>query len=198
MRTDAAVTGQSYDRAVHHVAFIRNVNQGQRGHPSTTDLLASFADAGCPDAVAFQSNGTLVFSSATPDAVLADALLALAARSGLEREGFRMPLPDLARLVDVHAGQPDGNRRELTLHTGGVIDASDPAVIREASHRRCTVVDAGLGWAVLLNERDRESNGTPVVERLTGARATSRGIPTLVRLVDRFGAGADQGRNRSE
>jgi uncharacterized protein (DUF1697 family) len=171
---------------VQHVAFIRNVNQGQGGHPSTADLVGAFVDAGCPDAVAFQSNGTIVFETDDPDAAIADALAALEARSGIAREGFGMPLSDLARIVEAHAGEPEGHRRELTLHTGGVIAASDPDVMREAAHRRCRVVDAGPGWAVLLNERDRESNGTPVVERLTGARATSRGIPTLTRLVDRF------------
>ena len=99
-----------------------------------------------------------------------------------------MPLPALARIVDAHAGEPDARRRELTLHAGDLIDPADPDVVREAAHRRCMVVDSGPGWAVLLNERDQESNGTPVIERLTGARATSRGIPTLMRLVDRFAA----------
>ena len=171
---------------MQHVAFFRNVNQGQRGHPSTADLVGAFADAGCPDAVPFQSNGTIVFVATDPETVIADAVVALANRTGLEREGFGMPLPALARIVDAHAGEPDARRRELTLHTGDLIDPADPDVVREATHRRCAVVDSGPGWAVLLNERDHESNGTPVIERLTGARATSRGIPTLMRLVDRF------------
>ncbi|MCR2763794.1 hypothetical protein NQ152_09770 [Microbacterium sp. zg.B48] len=42
---------------------MRNVNQGQRGHPSTDAILAGFADAGCPDAVTFQSNGTILFDA---------------------------------------------------------------------------------------------------------------------------------------
>ncbi|WP_404431699.1 DUF1697 domain-containing protein [Microbacterium lacus] len=171
---------------MQHVAFFRNVNQGQRGHPSTADLVGAFAAAGCPDAVPFQSNGTLVFAATDPEAVLPHAIIALADRTGLEREGFGMPLPALARIVDAHAGEADARRRELTLHTGAIIDLSDPDVEREAAHRRCTVVHSGPGWGVFLNERDHESNGTAVVERLTGARATSRGIPTLVRLVDRF------------
>lgn len=171
---------------MQHVAFLRNVNQGQRGHPATSDVRAAFADAGAPDAVPFRSNGTIVFAAEDPAAVIADVELALAARTGSAREGFGMPLAAVARIVDVHAGAPDAHRRELTLHRDGVIDADDPEVVREASHRRCRIVDAGAGWAVLLNERDGESNGTPVVERVTGGPATSRGLPTLVRLVDRF------------
>jgi uncharacterized protein (DUF1697 family) len=41
-----------------HVALLRNVNVGQRGHPSTDDLLSAFAAAGATHAVSFQSNGT--------------------------------------------------------------------------------------------------------------------------------------------
>ncbi|MFM2354033.1 MAG: hypothetical protein RLZZ608_1439, partial [Actinomycetota bacterium] len=34
-----------------HVALLRNVNVGQRGHPSSDDLLRAFAAAGAPDAL---------------------------------------------------------------------------------------------------------------------------------------------------
>ncbi len=172
---------------MRQVAFLRNVNQGERGQPSTADLLAAFADAGCADAVAFQSNGTIVFHSPDPEAVISDAVLALAARSGHERDGFGMPLPVLARVVERHASQTDVGRRELTLHSGGILDLDDPGVIGEATLRRCRIVDSGDGWVVSVNERDRESNATPVLERITNLPATSRGMPTLTRLVDRFG-----------
>ena len=56
----------------------------------------------------------------------------------------------------------------------------------EALRRRCAVTDHGPGWAIVTNDRDRQSNGTPAIEAALGVRATSRGLPTLVRLVDRF------------
>lgn len=171
---------------MRQVAFLRNVNQGQRGQPSTADLRAAFADAGCADAVTFQSNGTILFDSADPDTVVTDAVLALAARAGHERQGFGMPLAALVRVVERHAGEADAARRELTLHSGGTIDPDDPGVIGEAAHRRCRIVDSGDGWVVSVNERERESNATPAVERITNLPATSRGMPTLVRLIDRF------------
>lgn len=171
---------------MRHIAFVRNVNQGQRGHPSTADMLGAFADAGADDAVAFQSNGTVVFAAADPQRVVDAAMAALAARSGVEREGFWMPLPEVAAVVHAHAAEPDAARRELTLHGGGVINRDDPQTVRVAAHRRCEIVDAGDGWIVSINERDRESNATPVAERLTGGPATSRGMLTLVRLIDRF------------
>ncbi|HWR85528.1 MAG TPA: hypothetical protein VN200_06005 [Rhodoglobus sp.] len=46
-----------------HVAFFRNVNQGQRGHPATAELVSAFGDV---EAVPFRSNGTLVFDAHDP------------------------------------------------------------------------------------------------------------------------------------
>ena len=168
------------------VAFFRNVNQGQRGHPSTSDLLSAFAGAGCTEVVPFQSNGTVVFTDAAHERLLPQVQSALAERTGIEREVFGMSLARIVALVDAHSLEEDAGRRELTLHGGGTIDVHDPSVVREAALRRCRLVTAGEGWTVATNERDRESNATPVVERLTGGPATSRGFPTLIRLVDRF------------
>lgn len=170
---------------MRHVAFLRNVNQGQRGHPSTADVVAAFDGAGAVEVATFQSNGTIVFTSDNPMTVLDTAITILAAESGMFREGFWMPLPEVAAIADAHSATPDAARRELTLHAGGVVDIADAEVVREAAHRRCEIVDAGDGWFVSVNERHRESNATPVAERLTGSPATSRGLPTLVRLVDR-------------
>ncbi|MCR2826731.1 DUF1697 domain-containing protein [Microbacterium sp. zg.Y909] len=170
------------------VGLLRNVNQGQRGHPSTADILAAFADAGVPDAVTFQSNGTVVFRADDPAAVVADAVRALEARTGLRRAGCALPLPEIARIVDAHAEQPDANRREVSFHAGGRIDPDDAELARVAAHRRCRVVDAGEGWVVSVNEREGDGNATPTIEEATGEPATSRGLPTLVRLVARFGA----------
>ncbi|TPW75907.1 DUF1697 domain-containing protein [Schumannella soli] len=181
---------------MQQIVFVRNVNVGQRGHPSTADLVGAFADAGFADAGSFQSNGTLVVewetdagtgASAGPAAeVLELAMQALAARTGLEREAFAVPSDDLVRILAADATGPAWDRRELTLHGGGVIDSAAPAVTREAAHRRCRIVSSGLGWTVLENERDRESNATPVIERVTGGPATSRGFPTLQRLLGRL------------
>ncbi|WP_169583654.1 DUF1697 domain-containing protein [Microbacterium thalassium] len=181
-----AVPGAAAPVDVRYVAFFRNVNQGQRGHPSTADLLGALGDAGGRDAVAFQSNGTVVFTDAPASGIAGDIPSALLARSGVEREVFVMALDEIAMVVAAHAGAPDAPRLEVTLHRGGVLDIDDAAVAEEAAVRRCRVVGAGPGWVVSANERDRESNATPVVERLTGAPATSRGLPTLIRLADRF------------
>ncbi len=170
---------------MRYVGFLRNVNHGQRGQPATAGVVAAFVAAGGDDVVPFQSNGTVVFDADDADEVVERAVAALAAH-GHEREGFWMPLTQVAEIVDAHATAVDASRRELTLHHGGTIDVDDPEVVAEAAKRRCVIVAAGDGWAVTTNERDRESNATPAIERIIEAPATSRGLPTLVRLIDRF------------
>ncbi len=179
------VGGASYDPGVQCVAFLRNVNQGQRGHPSTDDVVASFLLTGAHDVRTFRSNGTVLFSSTDADGVVADALHALAVRSGAERDGFWMPWLEVVNIVGRHAARNDAQRCELTLHHGGIIDVEDAESSRTAAHRRCRIVEVGPGWIVTTNERDAESNATPVAERLSGGPATSRGLPTLLRLIER-------------
>ncbi|KAA9151865.1 DUF1697 domain-containing protein [Microbacterium lushaniae] len=172
---------------MRHVVFLRNVNQGQRGHPSTADILSAFADAAYPDAVTYRSNGTVVVGGAIDDAGVADVVAALAARSGAERGAFRMPMAELPRIIDAFGGGPEAPRRELTLHAGSVLEIEDATVSAAAARWRCRFLGAGAGWVVTENERDRESNATPLVEHLTGMPATSRGLRTVAGLVDRFG-----------
>ncbi|SDG21815.1 DUF1697 domain-containing protein [Klenkia brasiliensis] len=169
---------------MRHVAFVRNLNQGQRGHATTADLLAAFADAGCRHPHAFRSNGTVVLEGDPRSAL--DAMDLLAARTGVAREVFVLPLDQVAAVVAEHGDAPDAARREFTLHAPVTIDL-DERTRQQAARRRCRILQTGHGWAVTVNERDRESHATPVVERLTGAPASSRGLPTLVGLVDRFG-----------
>lgn len=169
---------------MRRVAFVRNLNQGQRGHVSTPELVAAFEDAGCHDIVPFQSNGTIVYSG--HGALAVDAMSALATSTGVDREVFTLGTDDLTDIVLTHGLADDAARRELTLHAPVRIPLDERAAT-EAARRRCTLIETGVGWTVTVNERDRESNATPVIERLTGAPATSRGLPTLVRLVDRLG-----------
>ena len=167
---------------MRRVAFVRNLNQGQRGQPSSSDLLAAFHDAGCLDPTTFRSNGTVVFDGEVSAGDVEDAL---AARTGAGRDVFVVGLDRIGAVVAVHGGALDAGRRELTLHAPVTLRLDEGAV-REAARRRCRILQVGPGWAVTVNDRDHESNATPVVERLTGAPASSRGIPTLARLVERF------------
>ncbi|UYN84425.1 MAG: DUF1697 domain-containing protein [Microcella sp.] len=173
-----------------HVALLRNVNVGQRASPTTAQILAAFAEATIVDAQTFQSNGTVIFT-ASPDAAQSlaqDAVAALARATGLDREVFTRPLESLRPIVEQHGDTADARLRELTLHDGPRLLSDDPAVLDAERRARCTVLDSGTGWAVVLNHREHQGNGTPLVERIVGTPASSRGIPTMTRLLEKYGA----------
>ncbi len=171
-----------------HVALVRNVNLGQRGHPSTEQVLHAFTKAGAVSATSVRSNGTIVLQA--PDneatAIAHRAVEVLAVEAGVEREAFSMPLDALRALVAEHGVEGDSERRELTLHDGPALQSDDPRLIEAERRAHCTVLDSGPGWVVTLNHRDRQSNGTPLVEFVLGVPATSRGLSTLVMVCDRF------------
>ena len=134
----------------------------------------------------FQSNGTVVIDADDPGHLVESVVMSLGERTGSERDAFWIPLDDIVTLVDRHGPASDSHRCEFTLHGGGTVDLEAPAVIREAATRRCVIIDAGSGWTLTRNQRDGDGNATPVIERLTGGPASSRGLSTLIRLVDRF------------
>jgi len=171
---------------VRWVALLRNVNQGQRGHPSTADIRAGFDDAGCRNVELFQSNGTVVFDADDPVEAGERASAAIAARSGHAREVFSIGLASLAETVDRHRDAGHLRQYEFTLHGGGHLDPTAADVRKEADRHRCEIVDSGPGWAVVHNRIDGEGHATPVLESLTAGPATSRGLPTLTRLIRRF------------
>lgn len=172
---------------MQQVALFRNVNQGQRGHPRTAELVEAFAEAGVRDAVAFQSNGTVIFAAEDGQSVADDVRERLAARGAFDDAVYARPLEAIALLVDRHAERVEAGRMELTLFPAGHVIADDDTLAREAGRRRCAAIELGPGFAVVMNDNDRESNGTPTVQAVLGVPATSRGLRTLVRLVDRFG-----------
>ena len=169
---------------MQHIAFFRNVNQGQRGHPSTEDLLAAVHSAGGSDAFAFRSNGTVVLKAESGNDV--QSRLRMDAAGPLaDRMVFVRPA-SLLEQFGPHGGSPAFGRLEVTVFDPEV-QLNDVAAIESASRRgRCEIVAHGEGWALVLNHVDRQSNGTPVVEKITGRAATSRGLPTLLALAERL------------
>lgn len=175
---------------MRHVVFLRNVNQGQRGHPATADIVGALADAGFPDAAMYRSNGTAVVTGAVDAGSLADIEAALAARSGQDRTVLALPLAEVVRVAREHGGT-DAGRRELTVHAGGQLDAEDPVLGAVAERWGCRVVATGTGWLVSSHLYDQGVSATPAVEEVTGSPASSRGMRTIVGLADRFGDDED-------
>jgi hypothetical protein len=160
------------------VAFFRNLNQGQRGSPSSAALATALRAAGAGTVTLVRGNGTAVFDAADPLAA-AD----LAARD-LAPWRDRVFVRDGGWLRQLVGGIDDASdsRRELTL-----FDDVDPGLAIPARGVGCTIVATGVGYALVENDGERRSNGTPTVERLLGTPATSRGLPTLRKVVSLLG-----------
>ena len=156
---------------VSSVAFFRNLNNGQRGHPSSSDILRAFAEVGASDARLVRSNGTVVFAGGAEQAYRAAELLV-----EMSMWDDIVCVRDVEWIANTLNGMPaavDLSRVEVTLF-------DERAVVElPLCGRRCEVIDGGAGYAITLNLIDRVSDGTPVVERALGVRATSRGVSTL-------------------
>ena len=164
---------------VEYVAFFRDLNQGQRGSPTSGVLEQVFREVGATSVALYRSNGTVRFASEAPDACAQAAAELVIERSGWDDVYFVRPLAELQALAhDFVSQDPDELRRtELSLF--------DPALAfaGKLAGRRCRVVSGGAGFAVTLNDRDGISDATPTLERALNTRVTSRGLPTILGLV---------------
>jgi uncharacterized protein (DUF1697 family) len=170
---------------VTYVAFFRNLNQGQRNSPTGAALVDAFVRLGATNVAAFQTNGTVTFNSTHPEQCVVQTIEILAAGSPWKDVAFVRSLESLAAIVDGVEidSDVDPRRGELSF-----FDESVSVVDRlPITGRRCQILSGGVGFAVAMNERADESNATPTLERAIGTPVTSRGVPTLRRLLHRLG-----------
>ena len=156
--------------SVPSVAFYRNLNQGQRGSPTTVELLEALRDAGALDIRPVRGNGTVLFESADPERT------AQVSRARLKPWDDVVFVRDSDWLAALLATVELDDRTELTLF-------SRSATVTAQRGKRCEILSSGPGYALVVNDFPRQSDGTPTVERLLGVPATSRGVPTLRRVV---------------
>lgn len=165
------------------VAFFRNLNLGQQRSPSTAQVRDAFAAEGATDVVSHQSNGTVAFASAgRPAQRLAQAVAERLA--DVRTWDDVVVVRDVVWLRDLRLDElPDGCELTLMNAAGPFPDALPFHSVRAAA----TILHADHKHAIVHNHVDRRSNGTPLVEsRLPGVPATSRGVPTVLRLLDRL------------
>jgi hypothetical protein len=173
------------------VAFFRNLNLGQRRSHSPTrlELLDAFARAGATSATSFQVNGTVIFSCHSTgdgdDQALAD-------------EAVRLLTP-VCGYDDAVIVRPAEWILGLELDTGpsaevSFFDGPDPFpeplpwLVPGAG---LTVVRADSRHAISLDDVEKTSGATWVLERRLGTAVTSRGVPTVLRLQERLRTIAD-------
>jgi uncharacterized protein (DUF1697 family) len=170
---------------VTNVAFFRNLNQGQRNSPTGAALVEGFVRCGAIDVATFQGNGTVTFHATHPERCVADVIEILAAESPWRDVAFVRSLHWLAAIVNGVETHMDIDPRcgELSFFDESA-SVGDRLPIEG---KRCHVVSGGAGFVFTVNERPDESNATPTIERIIHGPATSRGMPTLVRLVRKSG-----------
>jgi uncharacterized protein (DUF1697 family) len=117
---------------MRYVAFFRNVNQGQRGHPSTDDLLAHVHTAGGTGASAFRSNGTVVFDAESGHDVESRLRMDAAGPLG-HRAVFVRPLDSLEQFA-TYSGSPALGRLEVTVFDPAAT-LDDAAAVTSATRR---------------------------------------------------------------
>ena len=165
------------------VAFLRNLNLGQRRCPSRAQLVEAFAAEGATDVLSHQSNGTVAFSASGDAQRLADAVVARL--EPVSEWSDVVLVRSVEWLVSLDLDElSDGC--ELTL-----MDGPEPfpeAVPWEPGRGEVTVLRADGRHAIVLSHREHRSNGTPVVEWRLGVPATSRGLGTVQRLLARLGS----------
>lgn len=165
-----------------HVAFFRNLNLGQRGSPTTQQMLDAFAAAGATDVVSVRVNGTVAFGSSAPAHTRDLVCSTLIRQTGwadvalVRPAGWVLDLAEDLRPIEGNAEVSFFDSRH----------DFPKALPWRPETGRLTVVRAGRRHAISVNDEPRRSYATPVLERLLGLRVTSRGADTLLAVAARI------------
>ncbi len=158
------------------VAFFRNLNQGQRGHVATAQLVDSFLSGGGREVRPVRGNGTVIFDADDPQACLASVLEQLHGVSAWGDVGFVRDAAWLAERAGEFPADVAPALVELSLFDG---EFAHPLPL---TGKGCTVIRAGAGYVITVNDAMGTSQATPTLERAMGTPVTSRAAST-VRLV---------------
>jgi uncharacterized protein (DUF1697 family) len=173
------------------VAFFRNLNLGQGWSPTRPQLVAAYEASGATDVDNVQVNGTIVFTHRSPVAATRAVLEALRPLTGYDDVAVVRPAAWLRSLVahadelGLEAAAEDGLAVEVSF-----FDARRPLGVElpwSAPGGRLTVVAGDHRHAISTwSPGPGGSNGTVVLQELTGVRVTSRALATVERVVSRL------------
>lgn len=170
--------------------FLRNVNLGRPFCPTRVQFEQAFVAAGADEAASFLVNGTLVFTAPARRAntIVRTAVAALARDCGLREPAFLRRVDALAALV---ADDPFAAIDRSGVHDCCLTLLSPRAVLPPLP------LQTARGDASVFARRDDDAFGVcrqlgsspgspnPLVEKASGAPATTRSWNTIVRLVAR-------------
>jgi uncharacterized protein (DUF1697 family) len=160
------------------VAFFRNLNQGQRGHVTTAQLVDAFVVSGAIGVRPVRANGTVIFTADNTEECLSTALAQLHGASAWADVAFARGAAWLAERVSEFPANVAPPLTELSLFEGRL---AHPLPM---GGKGCSVVRAGDGYAVTVNDSPGTSQATPTLERALGTPVTSRSATTLRLVLD--------------
>jgi len=178
------------------VAFLRNVNLGQRGSPTRPQFESTFLPAGAETATSLLSNGTLVFT--IPDGSLASKTAARAGAILRESCGWRERIfvrgcRQLAQLVE---GDPFAEFAGVAVAERAItfFEPQDSVAVTapiESVRKDCLVfrIDAGEAFSITRIVAGKTGYPTPVLESALKSPVTTRSWGTILRLVAKHGKG---------
>lgn len=162
------------------VAFFRNLNQGQQGSPSTSQLIDAFQARGARDVRPVRSNGTVSFDDADPENCLREVVDLLGEVCGWSDVAFARDSEWLAARAQELALSTMPAQVELSLFDAE-LELTSPLPLRG---KGCSVVAAGPGYAITINDAPGTSQGTPTLERALATPVTSRSATTIRLLLE--------------
>lgn len=165
------------------VALFRNLNLGHRGSPTGNELVAAFG--GPAVARNFQTNGTVLFTSATPRATASRAL------RGLRDGGYShsMVMRTVAELEDIVRETPEADPAEnvyRTMISFFDTDCLPPVELPKRSRDQLVELrrfDRGSAISICWKPRHTAGDVTGFLEALLSVPVTTRSLGTLKRLV---------------
>lgn len=173
--------------AMTHVVFYRNLNLGHRNSPTKDQLVAALIEAGAESARSFQTNGTVIVEARDATQVVADAAPLLERSAGFTEPGLVRALDIVERAVthaEFAAHRDDRTYRETVtvFDGGGPLPWALPWTNDKDDLDLLHVVD-GIALGIIRQRGTGVGNPTGVIEKATGAVATTRTLGTVQRLL---------------
>lgn len=169
-----------------YVALFRNLNLGQKGSPSSNELLEAFDG---PDSAAnFQTNGTVVFESTDLESTKNIV------KTRLANSGFLQSFSVLTfeEMAEFSAQAPQVDPAENVYHVmASFFEAPEEPTLTLPLRSKNNLVEVrsisrNHAWSLIWKPKSSVGNVTGLLEEHLGVPVTSRTANTVERLVKKF------------
>ncbi len=175
---------------VNYVVFFRNMNLGHAGSPNRAQLEAAFRDAGCEAATSFQTNGTVIIKTATPDEHTQQATETIAHTCGYDDAYFIIPIDRLKETVTndgyAHHTNDDTYRETVTFFRSNTEPTWELPWTNPKNDVTIFAIDDGIALGTIRKRNNTAGSPTREIETATSGVATTRTRSTIIRLLKKI------------